>query len=69
MSNVRVKDNECNDNGANGIGLEAGTNVDNDILDNEATGNSNFDCFHNVESSPNFWDDNDCDTSSGDDIE
>lgn len=64
-----IKDNECNDNTFDGIALFVGANTDNEIKDNTATGNGVWDCFHNAESTPNTWKDNDCDTSSGDDID
>ena len=63
-----IEGNVCNDNGQDGISLFLGANVNNEIEDNEATGNGRFDCFHNAASTPNTWEDNECDTSSGADI-
>jgi hypothetical protein len=69
-----VEGNVCNNNDLYGIALYQAQpwfndNVDNTIEGNTAKGNGLYDCFHDEGSSPNDWDDNDCKTSSGSDID
>jgi parallel beta-helix repeat protein len=69
-----VEGNVCNNNDLYGIALYQAQpwfndNVDNTIEGNTAKGNGLYDCFHDEGSSPNYWDDNDCKTSSGSDID
>jgi len=66
---ITIKENEANDNVFDGIALLTGANVNNVIRDNQATGNGQFDCFHNEVSTPNVWKDNECDTWSGADLD
>ena len=67
-----IEENIVKNNGGDGIalrspGLQSGP-TDNEIEENVCKGNGGFDCLHDVYSTPNDWEDNECGTSSGDDI-
>jgi len=71
--NNKIEKNVVTDNGGDGIGLRSPRlhigPSNNDIKKNTSEGNGGFDCFHDEYSTPNDWDKNDCDTSSGADID
>ena len=71
--NNKIEKNTIEDNGSDGLallspGLHSGPS-DNKIKKNTMTGNGGTDCLHDEYSTPNDWDDNECDTSSGADID
>ena len=63
LSGSEITDNNVVNNGGRGMALEL-TSIGNEIKDNTSLGNTVFDMEHDVSSSPNLWEDNNCLTRS-----